>query len=197
MTVTGPLNFAIIVGSTRDRRFGPTVAEWFAGEAGRRTDIDLDVVDLAEIALPGVLAADDAGSSEVPEPVRALGERLARADAFVIVTPEYNRSFPASLKTAIDWYVDEWQAKPVGFVSYGGVSGGLRAVEQLRQVFAELHVVAVRNTVSFHSCRDRFDDRGRPIDEAGCRAAAESLLDQLTWWARTLRDARTELPYAA
>jgi NAD(P)H-dependent FMN reductase len=197
VTPTGPLNLAIIIGSTRDRRFGPTVAAWFAGEARRRPGLGLDVVDLAETALPDTLAADDTGPSELPEPVRSLGERLARADAFVIVTPEYNHSFPAPLKTAIDWYVDEWQAKPVGFVSYGGVSGGLRAVEHLRQVFAGLHVVTVRNTVSFHSCRDRFDDHGRPIDAAGCRAAAESLLDQLTWWARTLRDARTARPYAA
>ncbi|QFG22563.1 NADPH-dependent FMN reductase [Actinomadura sp. WMMB 499] len=194
MTVTGPLNVAIIVGSTREGRFGPTVAAWFTKEAGRRPALALDVVDLAETTLPDVLAADHAYP---PEPVRELGERLARADAFVIVTPEYNRSFPASLKTAIDWYVDEWEAKPVGFVSYGGVSGGLRAVEQLRQVFAELHVVTVRNTVSFHSCWDRFDDDGHPIDAAGCGAAAESLLDQLTWWARTLRDARAERPYAA
>ncbi|MFD0903278.1 NADPH-dependent FMN reductase [Actinomadura sediminis] len=195
--MTGSLNLAIIVGSTRDRRFGPTVAAWFAGEAGRRPDLGIDVIDLAETALPAVLAADDAGPAEAPEPVRALGERLDRADAFVIVTPEYNRSFPGSLKTAVDWYVDEWQAKPVGFVSYGGTSGGLRAVEHLRQVFAELHAVTVRNTVSFHSCRDRFDDHGRPIDAAGCRAAAESLLDQLIWWARTLRDARAQRPYAA
>ncbi|MEU8119438.1 NAD(P)H-dependent oxidoreductase [Spirillospora sp. NPDC049024] len=197
MTPTGPLNLAIIVGSTREGRFGPTVAAWFAEEAGRRPAFRLDLVDLAETALPGVLAADDAEPSELPEPVRALGERLDRADAFVIVTPEYNRSFPASLKTAVDWYVDEWKAKPVGFVSYGGISGGLRAVEHLRQVFAELHAVTVRNTVSFHSCWDRFDDHGRPIDAAGCRAAADSLLDQLTWWARTLRDARAERPYAA
>ncbi|WP_067972683.1 NADPH-dependent FMN reductase [Nocardiopsis trehalosi] len=197
MTVTGPLNLIIIVGSVRDHRFGPTVAEWFIGEAGRHPDFALDVVDLAETALPGVLLADHAAPGEVPGAVGELGRRLADADAFAIVTPEYNRSFPASLKTAIDWYVDEWQAKPVGFVSYGGVSGGLRAVEHLRQVFAELHTVTVRNTVSFHSCRDRFDDRGSPIDAAGCRAAAESLLDQLAWWARTLRDARAERPYAA
>ncbi|MFI8946713.1 NADPH-dependent FMN reductase [Streptomyces sp. NPDC053750] len=197
MTAPRPLSVAIIVGSTRDRRFGPTVAEWFAGEARRRPALGLDVVDLAESALPCVLAADDAGPSEVPHPVRKLGERLGRADAFVIVTPEYNRSFPASLKTAIDWFVDEWQAKPVGFVSYGGASGGLRAVEHLRQVFVELHAVTVRNTVSFHSCRDRFDDHGRPIDAVGCRAAADSLLDQLAWWAHALRNARAERPYAA
>ncbi|NDU72985.1 NADPH-dependent FMN reductase [Actinomadura sp. DSM 109109] len=197
MPPTEPLNLAVIVGSTRDQRFGPTVAAWFAEEARRNPAFGLDLVDLAEIALPGVLAADDAEPSELPEPVRELGARLDRADAFVIVTPEYNRSFPASLKTAIDWYVDEWKAKPVGFVSYGGVSGGLRAVEHLRQAFTELHAVTVRNTVSFHYCRDRFDDHGRPIDAAGCRAAADGLLDQLAWWARTLRDARAERPYTS
>ncbi|MFI0405630.1 NADPH-dependent FMN reductase [Actinomadura sp. 3N508] len=196
MTATGPLNIAIIVGSTRHGRFGPTVARWFAGEARRRPDLALDVVDLAEAVLPEVLPAE-AGAPGAPVPVRELGVRLARADAFVVVTPEYNRSFPASLKTAIDWFVDEWRAKPVGFVSYGGASGGLRAVEHLRQVFAELHAITVRDTVSFPSCRDKFDDHGRPIDAAGCGAAAESLIDQLAWWARTLRDARAERPYAA
>ncbi|MFI6518236.1 NADPH-dependent FMN reductase [Spirillospora sp. NPDC050679] len=197
MAVTGPLNVVVIIGSTREGRFGPTVAEWFTGEADRRPDLVLDVVDLAETALPDVLTAETGRSSAVPAPVRELGERLDRADAFVIVTPEYNRSFPAPLKTAIDWYVDQWRAKPVGFVSYGGFSGGLRAVEHLRQVFAELHAVTVRDAVSFPSCRDKFDDHGRPIDAAGCRAAADGLLDQLTWWARTLRDARAERPYAA
>ncbi len=68
---------------------------------------------------------------------------------FVVVTPEYNHSFPGPLKAAIDRHVTPWQAKPVGFVSYGGISGGLRAVEHLRQVFAELHAVTVRETVSF------------------------------------------------
>ncbi|MUN35413.1 NADPH-dependent FMN reductase [Actinomadura litoris] len=196
MTASGPLNIVIIVGSTRHGRFGPTVAGWFAAEAGRHPGLALDVVDLAEAVLPEVLPAQP-GAAGAPAPVRELGGRLARADAFVVVTPEYNRSFPAPLKTAIDWFVDEWRAKPVGFVSYGGASGGLRAVEHLRQVFVELHAVTVHDTVSFHFCRDRFDDHGRPIDAAGCGAAAESLIGQLTWWARALRDARAERPYAA
>ncbi|HEX2315637.1 MAG TPA: NAD(P)H-dependent oxidoreductase [Thermomonospora sp.] len=177
----------MIIGSTRRGRFGPTVARWFAGEAGRRTDMTVDVIDLGTAGLPDTLAGDD---EEAPAPVRALAPRMAAADAFVIVTPEYNHSFPAPLKTAIDWFVDEWRAKPVGFVSYGGSAGGLRAVEQLRLVFSELHTVTVRDTVSFASCRNRFDDAGRPVDAAGCAAAAEGLLDQLAWWARALRAAR-------
>ncbi|GAB3832488.1 hypothetical protein GCM10027610_024720 [Dactylosporangium cerinum] len=77
-----------------------------------------------------------------------MGPRLTAADAFVVVTPEYNRSFPAPLKTAIDWFYEEWHAKPVTFVSYGRESGGLHATAQLRQVFNELQTVTMRNTVS-------------------------------------------------
>ncbi|SEG90428.1 NAD(P)H-dependent FMN reductase [Thermomonospora echinospora] len=189
---TAPLRTVMIISSTRKGRFGSTVARWFAEQAGQRTDMTLDVIDLSTAGLPDTLVDDD---DDVPEPVRALTPRLAAADAFVIVTPEYNHSFPAPLKTAIDWFVDEWRAKPVGLVSYGGRAGGLRAVEQLRLVFAALHATTVRETVSFHNCRDKFDDAGRPIDAAGCDAAAKSLLDQLAWWAHALRDARATRPY--
>ncbi|GAA3941872.1 NAD(P)H-dependent oxidoreductase [Actinomadura viridis] len=191
MSDTSPLHVAIIIGSTRAGRFGPVVATWFAGHAARYADMTADVIDLRDTRLPDTLVDE---GDEIPEPVRALAPRLAAADAFVVVTAEYNHSFPAPLKTAIDWFVDEWRAKPVGFVSYGGVSGGLRAVEQLRLVFAELHATTVRDTVSFHSCWEKFDD-GRPVDAAGADAAAKGLLDQLTWWARALRDARTTRPY--
>src|SRR3954452_10012429 len=137
------LRLAIIIGSTREGRFAPTVARWFGEQADRRDDLTVDVVDLAEAQLPDTL-------TNTPGPkVEALRQRLSGAEAFVVVTPEYNRSFPASLKNAIDWYSKEWRAKPVAFVSYGGIAGGLRAVEQLRQVFTELHAVTIRDTVSF------------------------------------------------
>jgi NAD(P)H-dependent FMN reductase len=115
----------------------------------------------------------------------------------VVVTPEYNHGYPASLKQAIDLGGREWWAKPVAFVSYGGISGGLRAVEQLRQVFAELHAVTVRDTVSFHGAHGCFDDSGSPRDPSGRNAAAKTMLDQLAWWAYALRDARAVRPYAA
>jgi len=186
-----PLRLAIIIGSTREGRFAPTVAAWFADHARARTDLVVDVVDLAEARLPDVLSTKPAPS------VRAMSQRLAAADAFVIVTPEYNHSFPASLKNAIDWHFKEWQAKPVGFVSYGGMSGGLRAVEHLRQVFVELHAVTVREAVSFHGVWGLFDTNGQPKDAAHFRTAAKAMLDQLTWWGQALRDARERRPYAA
>ncbi|MDF3293355.1 NADPH-dependent FMN reductase [Streptomyces silvisoli] len=101
-------------------------------------------------------------------------------DAFVVVTPEYNHGFPAVLKNRIDWHYAEWRTKPVGFVSYSGVCGGLRAAEQLRQVSRELHAVAIRDVVSLHNASQQFDEAGALTDPAGPSAAAESLLDQLS-----------------
>lgn len=179
-----PLKIAIIVGSTREGRFGDTVARWFTTQANQRDDMVLDVIDLVDIDLPMAYPLQ-------PEPaVEAYVERIGRADAFVVVTPEYNHGYPASLKQAIDLPRDEWREKPVGFVSYGGIGGGLRAVEQLRQVFAELHTVTMRDSVSFHMAWDCFDGSGQPTQPSWCNAAATTMLDQLAWWANALRTAR-------
>jgi NAD(P)H-dependent FMN reductase len=167
------------------------VANWFLEVAGQRSDMRLDIIDLVDVNLPAVYPA------ERQAPVEAFVERIEQADAYVVITPEYNHGYPACLKQAIDLPRREWQAKPVAFVSYGGMAGGLRAVEQLRQVFAELHAVTVRDTVSFHGARVCFDNAGRPHDPSGCVAAAKTMLDQLAWWARALRHARREHPYAA
>ena len=184
-----PLRLLIVTASTREGRFGPTVTDWFAGEARRHAELEVDVLDLAEAGLPDRLTGHPP-----PGEVSAVSPRLAAADAFVMVTPEYNHSYPASLKTLIDWHFTEWQAKPVGFVSYGGMSGGLRAVEHLRPVFCEVHAMTVRDTVSFHAAWARFDGP-EPIEAAECAGAAKAMLDQLVWWARALRAARAAHPY--
>lgn len=138
------------------------------------------------------------GGTPSPETAAALAEvspRLAAADAFVIVTPEYNHSFPAALKNLIDWHYTQWQAKPVGFVSYGGLGGGLRAVEQLRLVFAELHAMTVRDSVSLHGPWSGLAEDGTPRDATVCEGAAKGMLGQLAWWGRALRAARVTRPY--
>ncbi|MFF4779161.1 NADPH-dependent FMN reductase [Microtetraspora fusca] len=193
-----PLQLAVIVGSVRDGRLGPTVAAWIAGQARSRGDWTVDVVDLAGIDLPMVLP--DFGGTPTPAAAQALATltpRLERAEAFVVVTPEYNHSFPASLKNAVDWHNRQWHTKPIAFVSYGSVSGGLRAVEQLRLVFAELHAVTIRDTVSFQHAWAQFDANGTPTDPDACTAAAKIMLDRLDWWARTLREGRAARPYSA
>ncbi|MFI6155081.1 NADPH-dependent FMN reductase [Kitasatospora sp. NPDC051170] len=195
----GKLRVAVIVGSVREGRLAPTVTDWFLQSAANHApDLDLDVIDLADVDLP--LAMPDWGAAPTPRAAAALAgvtPRLARADAFVVVTPEYNHSFPAALKNLIDWHREQWQAKPVGFVSYGGLGGGLRAVEQLRLVFAELHAVTMRDSVSLHGPWSGIGPDGRPRDGAVGEGAAKGMLGQLHWWARALRTARTRHPYGA
>ncbi|EDY56974.1 reductase [Streptomyces sviceus ATCC 29083] len=186
-TDTAPLKVTLVIGSNRHGRFGPVVADWLLDRLRDREDLVPDVVDVAEADLPMSFAQPSSPSAVTP--------KLASADAFVVLTPEYNHSFPAGLKNLIDWHFTEWQAKPVALVSYGGVSGGLRAVEHLRQVFAELHAVTVRDTVSFHNAGSSFAD-GRPKDPSGPDAAAKTMLDQLVWWGRVLREGRAAMPYA-
>jgi NAD(P)H-dependent FMN reductase len=186
-----PLRVAIIIGSTREGRFGPTVAEWFAELARQRGDLVVDVVDVADEPPPSVIG------SRTSERFAEFTEKLEQADAYTVVTCEYNHSFPGTLKNLIDTHFYEWRAKPVAFVSYGGLAGGLRSVEHLRGVFAELHAVTVRDTVSFHNPWNWFGSDGRPDDPEGAAAAAKGMLDQLSWWGHALRDARTARPYGA
>ena len=191
-----PLRVAVIIGSTREGRFGETVARWFVDQARQFHDLEIDVVDLRDTPLPTVQQAGPVGTGVYASAqVRAFAGRIDTADAFVVVTPEYNHGYPASLKLAIDSVYPEWKAKPVGFVSYGGVSGGLRSVEQLRLVFAELHTVTIRDAVSFPMARRQFDADGVPGDPDRANAAAKKLLDELTWWADALREARARQPY--
>ncbi|MFC8846791.1 MULTISPECIES: NADPH-dependent FMN reductase [unclassified Micromonospora] len=190
---TEPIRLALIIGSTRQGRFGPTVADWFVKQVRQRDAFEVDVIDLAEHDLPTSITTQL--SAPAAQVLGEMAGRLQAADAFVVVTPEYNHSYPAPLKNAIDWHSTQWHAKPVGFVSYGGLSGGLRAVEALRLVFAELHAVTVRATVSFHNAWGQFGADGDPIDPEGCDTAGKYLLDQLGWWATTLREGRERRPY--
>jgi NAD(P)H-dependent FMN reductase len=186
-----PVRVAVIIGSTRNGRLGDRVAQWFASVGRLRPDLDVDLLDLAEVELPS------AWTSDRPPSLQQYVDRLERADGFVVVTPEYNHSYPAALKQAIDLANTPWHAKPVGFVSYGGMSGGLRAVEHLRAVFAELHATTIRDVVSLHNPWALLDGDDEPLRNDRSLAAAEVLLDRLTWWAQALRTARHADPYAA
>lgn len=173
-----PLRLALLVRSTEPGRFGTVASAWFGRQVEQRDDFKLDLVDLAVT------------------PIATLPRRIADADAVVVVSPEYNHAYPGELKVAIDAVRRPWYGKPVAFIVYGGRSGGLRAAEQLRLVFAELHVVTIRDTLSFHQVPDCFTPEGEPV-EPGTTQAAAILLDQLAWWSRALRDARTQNPYPA
>lgn len=180
----GTLNVAVIVGSTREGRRGAILGEWVVEQAEQCSGVDFDVIDLDAIDLPSRIPEHYS-----PEIERYL-DRLDQADAFVIITPEYNHGYPASLKQAIDLGHDQWFAKPVGFVSYGGLAGGSRAVEQLRQVFPELHAVTVRNAVMLPQFYDHINGDNRFVPPEICVHAFSDMMDQLVWWGRSLREAR-------
>jgi NAD(P)H-dependent FMN reductase len=187
MDNSDPLRLAVVIGSNREGRFGGIVARWFLETIAATEGIDLDVIDLADLDLHTRIGIDP------PAPMQSCFGRVADAHACVFGTPEYNHSFPASIKAFIDLHVEQWSGKAIGFVSYGGIAGGLRSVEALRLVFASLNAATVRNTVSFANAWDQFAD-GSPSDSERSAHAANSLVQQLKWWGHALRAARRSAP---
>jgi NAD(P)H-dependent FMN reductase len=189
----------IVTGSVREGRFGPVVATWVAGQAAAHGAFDVAVTDLADYEIPLTLPAAPpkfAGAGYPrPADMTELTSRLDEADAFILVTPEYNHSYPASLKAAIDWHFTQWTAKPVGFVSYGGAAGGPHAVLHLENVLTELHAVTIRDGLAFPNYFTSWQD-GQPLDSEAA-GYAKALLDQLAWWADALQHARHATPYPA
>ncbi|MFF4837488.1 NADPH-dependent FMN reductase [Streptomyces sp. NPDC001315] len=192
-------NLVIIVGSVREGRFGPAVSSWVAEQADAHGGFDVHVVDLAEVDIPLELpaASPKYAGDDYPRPagMAPLTSALSEADAFVVVTPEYNHSYPASLKAAIDWHFTQWTAKPVAFVSYGGAAGGRHAVLHLENVLTELHAVTIRDGLAFPDYFTAWRD-GRPLAPEA-PGYAKTMLDQLAWWADALRTARETAPYPA
>ncbi|MBF6236919.1 NAD(P)H-dependent oxidoreductase [Nocardia otitidiscaviarum] len=189
------LRLAVIIASVREGRFGPVVANWITEYARAHGGFEVDLIDLAEMELPHALPA--VSPLMEPNPPRPAGmvdltERLGAADAFIIVTPEFNRSYPSSLKAAIDWHFTQWNRKAIAFVGYSGNSGGILAIEHLRQVFTELHAHTVRSYVSLPRFYLLFDAEGKLLDPSGPEEAATAMLDELHWWSAALAAARTE-----
>ncbi|MEV4422943.1 NAD(P)H-dependent oxidoreductase [Patulibacter sp. NPDC049589] len=194
---TARTSLAVVIGSVREGRFGPTVASWFSEQASTLDAFDVTVVDLADHEIPLELPALSPKFADSayprPEGMRRLTAALDDADAYVLVTPEYNHSYPASLKAAIDWHFTQWTAKPVAFVTYGGAAGGRHAALHLENVLTELHAVTIRDGLAFPNFFTAWTD-GRPDDPDAARYAA-TLLEQLAWWAEALRTARSRTPY--
>lgn len=183
------IRLALIYGSSREGRFCDKVAGWAISQIEGDGPFDLAVVDPGDIDLP---PRHVSGKHPALEELRQV---IDWADGFVVVTPEYNRGYPAILKFLIDAVGPEWRGKPVGFVSYGGISGGLRAVEQLRLVFGELHAAPIRDGVAFADVWSRFDAEGGLLNADRTEQAMATMLAQLHWWASALRTARRSVPY--
>lgn len=146
----GVMRLMIVVGSVRPGRIGLPIAEWVRARADAR-GIEVDFVDLVDLALPWLDEPEHPRLRKYTRPhTIAWSERVDAADAVLLVTPEYNHSFSPALKNAIDFLNREWWRKPVGFVSYGGVSGGTRGVVALAEVVATLGMVRVGANVEIN-----------------------------------------------
>lgn len=181
----------VIIGSTRQNRFAPTVGKWFMSRADERSDMTFTVADLRDWMLHYYDRPLPASRAQYDEESQRWADVVGPADGFVIITPEYNHGYPAILKSALDAVYHEWVRKPVAFVSFGGWSGGVRAVEQLRQVAVELQMAPIRTSVVIQFAQRLFDAAGVLQNPDMLNAVATALLDDLAWWAHALRTART------
>lgn len=188
------LRLAVIIGSVRPGRFGPTVGRWVQEQVRRHGGFATEHVDLAAVTLRPELSPTPTASDpdlERPDGMQDLTRVLRWADAYLIITPEYNGSYPAALKIMIDWYYHEWAGKPVAFVGYGAGLGGQHAIDHLREIFAQLDAHPINRGVTFPLSWDLFDEHGRLREPERFAAEAATMLDRLLWWTRALADARS------
>jgi len=190
-----PTRLAVILGSTRSNRQGERVASWFRNQVDDSGLFDLDYIDLAEQKLDDQQSQHHPRSGRYSPGVQAFADRIAAADAFALLTPEYNHGYPASLKHALDACYAEWNGKPASIVAYGGVAGGVRAIEQLRPVLASLAVVTIRDAIAIPMVGKKFPADGPPVDLAGVETATAAMLTELDWWSQALAAHRKQQPF--
>ena len=190
--MTEPLRIGIVLGSTRTGRFSEKAGNWLLGVARKREGVTFELVDLRDYPMP--LFDEPMSPMRAPaknEAAQRWARKVAELDGFVFVTGEYNHSIPASLKNALDYVYAEFNRKPASFLGYGSV-GGARAIEQLRLVLVELQVAPLRHSV--HLGREEFMGmmmHGKTFaDFPQLDPQADLMLNDLVWWAETLRTGR-------
>jgi NAD(P)H-dependent FMN reductase len=162
------MRLMVIFGSSRQARKGDVVAEWVKRHSEADDRFEVDYVDFQQLSLPffdeplSPFSMARQGVEYIHAEGKAWAERVGKCEGVIIVTPEYNHGYPAVLKNALDWVGPEWMDKPVGFVSYGGISGGSRVVEQLRTVTIELGLIQVANPIHFPFFEKSFEENGEP-----------------------------------
>jgi NAD(P)H-dependent FMN reductase len=170
----------VILGSTREGRVGERVAHWLLRQLDGQQAAAFELVDLRDYPLP---IYEGPSGERRGATVQRWADKVAAVDGYVVVTPEYNHGYPAALKSALDHAYDEWNRKPVAFVSYGGHAAGYRAVEQLRLVAVELQMVPIREQVAIQAPWAAFDEQGG-LMRKGAEEAVRRMVDdaRLTRW---------------
>jgi NAD(P)H-dependent FMN reductase len=182
-----PLCIPVILGTTRKGRMSAHAARFVADQIRARGDIDTSVIDISELPLP----VDDAGEGIKHAD---FSEAMIKADAIVIVAPEYNHSFPGLVKHVLDSCLKEYIHKAAGIVAVSaGPFGGTRVIQSFLPVLRELGLVSIFWDVNFGSVGQVFDERGQLLEPAFVRRTAK-FLDELVWMAKTLRYGREHIP---
>lgn len=179
----------IVIGSVRDQRGGEAVARWFVDQAQAHGGFDVEVLDLKAIDLP--LMAEPVHPrlrQYTREETKRWSATVAALDAFVLVTPEYNHGTPPAIVNALDYLFVEWQYKPAGFVSYGGVSGGLRAVQMTKPILAALKIVPIVEAVVLPMFAQQINkETGVFAPGEAADKSASVMLNELVRWESALR----------
>ncbi len=189
------INLKIIVGSTRQNRFSEKPAEWVSNTVKGMPGVTREVIDLRDYPMPFFDELVSPAMSKEPytnEAVLRFQAKIKEADAFIIVTPEYNHGYPAVLKNAMDYVYHEWNNKPIAFISYGSV-GGARSIEQLRLVAVELQMAPIRSAINIPwpilvAVRETGTQALEPF-----KGSLDNLITQLLWWAHALKEARNKI----
>ena len=185
----------VILGTTRQQRFGDQPAKWIADKATAK-GLDVEILDLRDYPLPffdEAMSPTMAAGKEGAYPYSVSAKwtaKIGEADGFIITAAEYNHGYTAVLKNAIDYVSREWNKKPVAFVGYGSV-GGARAIEQLREVAIEMQMAPIRNSVHMTNFWNLLNEKGA-INTESFEAAGDAMIDQLIWWTDALKEARSK-----
>ena len=185
-----PLRLNIVIASTRPGRVGPSVAHWMDNYARQEGSFDVHLVDLAEVALP---LYDEPRHPRLQQyehaHTRAWSESVAAADAFVFVTPEYNYGPSPALLNALNYVYNEWNYKPAAFASYGGISGGMRAVQMTKMTLTTLKMVPIMEGVTIPMVSEHLSETGFDAKEVHIQSA-DAMLKELHRWAEALKPMR-------
>lgn len=188
------LKVKVILGSVREGRFSEKPGAWMLSELQKRGDLKVELLDLRDYPMPFFNEVETPSYKTKPytDPtVVAWTAKIKESDAFIVIAPEYNHGYPAVLKNAFDYVYQEWNNKPIAFVSYGSVMGA-RSVEQLREVAIELQMAPVRNAIHMPYDVVMAIGKGTPESEVFAPYAerAQGLAEQLLWWGKALKAAR-------
>jgi NAD(P)H-dependent FMN reductase len=183
------LYLPVLYGTAREGRVSIHVAEYAAARLARRPEIETRLFDPRDLPLGNLVRRQWELNPPVPA-VEAFSAEMARADGFLVVTPEYNYGMPGALKNMIDHLYKEWNRKPFAFVGAGGLSGGLRAIDQLRQVVSGVGAISVPTHLAVQHVEKAFGPQG-PLSAADeFPRRFDRLFTELEWYAKALRAAR-------